>query len=252
MSSASLDRPAIPVVAATSSQPSEKIIQRFNTWAFKREQPSDLSLLRTFIDRSVAARRPIEFVLYWGKGPRDHFAQAEVDCLDYLQSMRARIADVYSPGAVMTLVFTDTHALHNGYSQLEIQRYFQSVDDLASRFGFASTFLSRLTAGIDRHALVTAAAFTPEMRDRLEKCAAKWFRGEGSITHGAAEYFAMNMVERRGIELNFPDAVFITFNGSEYRDIFPTSLPIFYMYSMRRGTSVKPWFFDIADKAIAE
>src|SRR5260370_41864797 len=52
----------------------------------------------------------------------------------------------------------------------------------------------------------------------------------------------MNMVERRAVELAFPRSIFITFNCSELRSLFPEHLPIFYMYSLRRGTGVKPWF----------
>jgi hypothetical protein len=52
----------------------------------------------------------------------------------------------------------------------------------------------------------------------------------------------MNMIEKRAVELAFPRAIFITFSGSHLRCLFPARLPIFYMYSMRRGTSVKPWF----------
>ena len=43
-------------------------------------------------------------------------------------------------------------------------------------------------------------------------------------------------------ELAFPNAVFITFNGSEFRCLFPDRMPIFYMYSLKRGVAVKPWF----------
>ena len=50
------------------------------------------------------------------------------------------------------------------------------------------------------------------------------------------------MIERRAVELTFPRSIFVTFNGSEFRGLFPQRLPIFYMYSLRRGVSVKPWF----------
>jgi hypothetical protein len=50
------------------------------------------------------------------------------------------------------------------------------------------------------------------------------------------------MVERRAVEAHFPESIFVTFNGSSLRSIFPKSLPIFYMYSVRHGVSDKPWF----------
>jgi L-tyrosine isonitrile synthase len=52
----------------------------------------------------------------------------------------------------------------------------------------------------------------------------------------------MNMVEKRAVEFAFPRSIFVTFNGSEFRSLFPERLPVFYMYSLRRGVSIKPWF----------
>jgi hypothetical protein len=70
----------------------------------------------------------------------------------------------------------------------------------------------------------------------------KWYRGEGTCEQGAAKYYRMNMVERRAVELAFPRSIFITFNGSKLRGLLPERLPIFHMYSLRRGVAVKPWF----------
>ena len=45
----------------------------------------------------------------------------------------------------------------------------------------------------------------------------------------------------------------MTFNGSDVRDLFPSNMPIFYMYSLKRGTAEKPWFLPrIAHLASAE
>jgi hypothetical protein len=68
------------------------------------------------------------------------------------------------------------------------------------------------------------------------------FRGEGTPEEGAARYLQLNMVEKRAVQLRVSRSIFVTFNGSEFRSLFPDRMPIFYMYSMRRGTSVKPWF----------
>lgn len=58
----------------------------------------------------------------------------------------------------------------------------------------------------------------------------------------------MNMVEKRAIELAFPHSIFVTFNGSEFRSLFPENMPIFFMYSIKRGVSAKPWF--LPDQAL--
>ena len=76
----------------------------------------------------------------------------------------------------------------------------------------------------------------------LEACAEKWYRGEGQAADGAAAYFAMNMREKRAVQDCYPEAIFITFNSSSLRILFPDGMPIFYMYSLRKGCAVKPWF----------
>jgi hypothetical protein len=77
---------------------------------------------------------------------------------------------------------------------------------------------------------------------RLTASARKWYHGEGTVERGALKYYRLNMLERRVVELAFPRSIMITFNGSALRSLLPAHLPIFYMYSTRRGFSVKPWF----------
>src|SRR5262245_53092365 len=79
----------------------KKVVQSFNTWAFKREQPSDPDLLTRFVARAMARQEPLSFVLYWGKGPRSGIDQPDIQCLDYLAHFAARIKAVYPKGALM-------------------------------------------------------------------------------------------------------------------------------------------------------
>jgi len=76
----------------------------------------------------------------------------------------------------------------------------------------------------------------------LVASAQKWYRGGATPQEGAMSYLRLNLIEQRVVERAFLHAIFITFNGSELRSLFPRQLPIFYMYSLRRGASVKPWF----------
>lgn len=90
------------------------------------------------------------------------------------------------------------------------------------------------------------------MLEKLGACAAKWFRGEGTVEEGAARYLQMNMIEKRSVQFAFSRSIFVTFNGSEFRSLFPERMPIFYMYSLRRGTSVKPWFLPAPQEPVLE
>lgn len=221
------------------------VLQSFNTWAFKREQPSDVALLKSQVSAAVIRHSPVPFVLYWGKGPRSTIAQPDIQCLNYLASMSQRIAAAYAPGAHFTLVCTDTHALHNGHSPHSIQQYFSAIAKTAAEHGFSSCRLGSLSPMSALVELAPVASQLPsESLQRLISAAERWYRGDQSVEQGALRYYRMNLVEKSAIERAFPDSIFITFNGSAYRILFPESLPIFYMYSLKRGVAVKPWFIE--------
>jgi hypothetical protein len=156
----------------------------------------------------------------------------------------ARIRACYAPGTEFVLVFTDTHARLNGHAEVDMNNYFADVGEAAARLGFSTCRLSHLIAEFDPHG---RHVFDGDLRldpifDKLLKCAAKWYRGGDCPEGGAEQYFRMNLQEKRVIEIAFPDGVFVTFNGSDFRTLFPETLPVFFMYSIKRGCSIKPWF----------
>ena len=197
-----------------------------------------------FIAEASAQRRPLTFVLYWGKGPRCGFDHPDAKCLDHLAAMARRISAVFEPGAAIRLIFTDTHAQLNGYPQSGIRAYFGEIEAEARRRGFECCWLGGLLEVSHAQAEdYTHGEPVPEnLLSVLSASAMKWYRGKGSAELGAEKYFHMNMVEKRAVELSFPNAIFSTFNSSKFRALFPKRLPIFYMYSLQRGVSVKPWF----------
>ena len=91
------------------------------------------------------------------------------------------------------------------------------------------------------------------MLQKLCASASKWYRGVGTIRDGAAKYYRMNMSEKRAVEFAFPHSIFATFSGGALRCLLPSSMPIFFMYSLKRGFSTKPWFIGgkIADPGAA-
>lgn len=219
------------------------VLRAFNTWSYKRQQPDNIDVLQKNIESAIAARAPLEFCLYWGKGPRSTISTAEIDCLEYLSGMARRIEEVFSPGVKFTLIFTDTHARLNGHRDEVIDRYFDAVRAAAEARGFTGCRLSDLVANAQACGC-TPAPVPLHLLDKLSVTAAKWYRGEGSIELGALRYLEANMIEKRAVEHAFPAATFVTFNGGEMRDLFPDNMPIFYMYSVRRGVAVKPWFIE--------
>lgn len=233
----------------------EQVLKSFNTRAFRREKPDRREAMLSVIARALAAQEPVPFVMYWGKGLRPLLAAPEYACLDYLVSMLRRVGECYRPGARMTLVFTDTHASLNGHSSESIETYFADLDAAARSRGFEVCRLGAMMNAVEIEPDAASATELPseELLAGLAVSAAKWFRGEGTTEEGALRYFRANMVERRVLEQAFPHTIFVTFNGSGLRSLFPESMPIFYMFSVRHGTSDKPWFlppdFAIRSKA---
>jgi hypothetical protein len=235
---------AMPVTPRAGEIAPEKVLQTFNTWAFKREQPDNSVAMLRSISKSIAVRSPVPFVLYWGKGPRSNIDKPDIECLDYLAALARRISETYAPGAALKLIFTDTHAELNGHSLQNIRQYFDEVADSARERGFESCWLGGLTkaAGADNTTPLIDEIVPETTFQQLLASAMKWYRGNGGCEEGALRYYRMNMVEKCAVEHAFPDSIFITFNGSEFRGLFPQNLPIFYMYSLRKGISIKPWF----------
>lgn len=222
----------------------ERVLKSFNTRAFKREQPDRQDLLLQFVSEAVSRHEPVPFVMYWGKGLRPLLAAPEYACLDYLATMLSRIEKTYKPGASFSLVFTDTHASLNGHSKDAIASYYEDLMLAARLRGFSTCVLSTL---IDAPGIVPEcdpASLRPsdDLLAELSLSAAKWFRGQGTARDGALRYYEANMIERRVLERAFPRSIFVTFNGSKLKPLFPERLPIFYMYSLRHGVSDKPWF----------
>jgi hypothetical protein len=235
--------------SANKGVDAKAVLRSFNTWAFKREQPADLPLMLRMISQSMARREPVSFVLYWGKGPRCRIGEPDIACLDFLASLARRVREAYAPGAAIKLIFTDTHAELNGHAPCEIRKYFAAVEACAGERGFATCLLGELTGATpDAASIVPDDDVVPEEEtlERLAACARKWYRGDGTAGQGALKYYQMNMIEKRAVERAFPGSIFVTFNGSELRSLFPDRLPIFYMYSLRRGVGIKPWFLPVA------
>jgi hypothetical protein len=232
-----------PAKAAVTAN-AEKVLRAFNTWAFKREQPSDPQLMLQVIANAMTQQTPVPFVLYWGKGPRSEAGAPEVECLDYLAALASRVKAAYPLGTAIKLILTDTHAELNGHAREAIAKYFEDVTRLAAQRGIETCWLGQLVKAAGQFA--TAAPLEDivptETLSKLTASAAKWYRGPGTSEDGALTYLRMNLIEQRVVERAFPQAIFVTFNGSELRCLFPKQLPIFYMYSLRRGFGVKPWF----------
>jgi len=222
----------------------QRVLRSFNTRAFRRERPDNPDLMLQIISEAISCNEPLSFILYWGKGPRHYVGEPEIKTLDYLAALARRVREAHVPGAAITLICTDTHAELNGHSRQDIRAYFDDVAIAGRQRGFESCWLSELmrAAGAAPSEELAHVDVPKEILPTLCASAMKWFRGDGTAEQGAIQYYQMNMSEKLVVELAFPRSIFVTFNGSALRALFPSCLPIFYMFSLRHGISDKPWF----------
>jgi hypothetical protein len=219
-------------------------MRSFNVRALRRERPDNPELMRQIISAAIDVEAPVSFMLYWGKGPRSRLDQPDIQCLDFLSAMVGRIRRVYPPGATLRVIFTDTHAELNGHSPESIRSYFGDVETAARNHGFEACLLTDVLWTAERMGGLRKQVppLTDDFLQRLVAFATKWYRGEGTPEDGATKYYGLNMIEKQAVEIAFPPSIFITFNSSDFRSLLPERLPIFFMYSIKRGVSNKPWF----------
>jgi L-tyrosine isonitrile synthase len=220
----------------------ERILAAFNVRTFRREPPGDEQLMLQFIARAIAFNEPVPFVMYWGKGPRAMMAKPDVDCITFLDAMLDRVREVYTHGAKLKLLFTDTHALLNGHAADGVYGYFGEIAHYVRERGIDTCCLGEVQRTSGLAEAKSEDEMPPELGERLTASARKWYFGAGTVEEGALKYYRANMIERRAVEAAYPHSIMITFNTSALRGLLPLGLPVFYMYSMRRGLSVKPWF----------
>jgi hypothetical protein len=176
----------------------DALVQSFNSWAFKREQPDNPERLKQLAGAAIERESPLAFVLYWGRGARDGVAAPERQCLDFLASLAARVRSRHRPGAEVTIICTDTHAALNGHSPLSTQRYFAEVESEAAERGFYACFLSNLVAWSEDRIDAGRALDppSPEILQGLTAAAAKHYVGGRSPEDAARLYYHANMIEK--------------------------------------------------------
>jgi len=221
---------------ATLKSDAEKILASFNTWNFKREQPKNSERTIEVINKSISQKEPIPFVLYWGKGEKELPDLQEEKAFEQLRKISDQVKTIYPIGAKFTLIFTNTHAKHNGYNDGQIKKYFDEVEKLADKFAFKFIYMSSISQG----EIVRTPKIPKNVLKILTESSRKHYK-EPNYKRGAIEYFAMNQSEKIAVAKKFSDSIFLTYSGSNLDILFP-DLPIFYAYSTGKGCSEKPWF----------
>ncbi len=223
-----------------------KIIKSINTWSLKREQMHLMDEAVRMVCGFVKNNQPIRFVMYWGKGRRESVSLPEQKALIFLREFCEKIQREYVPGSVITFVYTDTHAVLNGHDSVSIMAYLDSLRDLVRAQSYPVDIV--LMSSLQKFNIKTLSdvARNACIDKRLLKLLVRSSEKHNSVildnVFGAKLYFTVNQMEKIKIQEAFQNHIFLTYNSSVYNSLLPDKLPIFYMYSLNKGTSVKPWF----------
>ena len=216
----------------------QSIFDSFKTRKFKREQPSDENLFFEVICQSVKKNEPIKFVTYWWKGERNEMWEHETQALEFLHSMFENINQKYTHKTKLSIIYTDTHARINGFNGEEIELYERSLRNATEKYGYNVLLMSDILK-LEKYSEIDIES---DFLDTLVVSASKHYKWNENIETIAKWYYQQNQNEKKQVAKMFENHIFLTYNGRSMNQLFPEKMPIFYMYSTKRGNSEKPWF----------
>ena len=229
--------------------------------------------------RKEKNRKVLQFIKYWGASNKESLDKQDYEALFNLFGFLKIIEKHYKLEVHLTIIFTDTHVILNGYNSEKFKKYFKEVREILNEFNYSHVLMSEvLMPFIKQHKLkdandlinsiiVDSISEIPqdiictESFELLKKSASKHsFRftnnqifGDlkfNSIDHSAYAYIKLNRIEKLYVEKNFFQSVFLTYTSHEEQKLIAPSLPILQIFSSHKGRSVRPWFSNNIKKDI--
>lgn len=223
-----------------------QIKERFVKREFKRADSPlhNEELLLSVLKQASAENKPILFLMYWGKGVRRCAGENEEKALKHLKNMFDSISSVHRPGCYLTIIATDTHINLNGYDN--VREYFDSLKVLVQKAAIPATLaymseIATLPPLEDVKRQASSLELNPQLLRELTDTAKKHSM-DTEPQLAAKAYFFCNQIEKEAVARRYHGHVFLSYNSNKHLDLLPASLPIFFMSSIRRGTTDKPWY----------
>ncbi|MGI4809800.1 MAG: hypothetical protein ACRYF2_17020, partial [Janthinobacterium lividum] len=215
--------------------------------------------LMAAVDAALLSDGTLNFLMFWGCGPRRTAAAPDRAAVDALGDLLAAAEAAAPVRARAHVICTDLHATNNGHSESHFLTYFSEIRGQAA--GLDATF--ELESAVWRRGGLTKAAVSAleqepafqarwqefKLRDRFIQQASR-HSGLDDKTAAARHYYATCLLERDVLKSLFGRSVFLTYNGPEFNECFP-DLPTLYVYPGPRGRNDKPWFVDVETQVAA-
>jgi hypothetical protein len=236
----------------------------------RKEQIAELDIyVQTRIEKG---KKDLHFIKYWGASDKRFPDKCDLYALLHLFGFLRILERHYKMEVHLTIIFTDTHVMLNGYSSSDYINYFKGIRQILNEYNYNHVLMSDvLSAYIKSNNLngvygLNYSIFTNNLKhnipellkgnksfELLIKSASKHslryskkqlfddFYFE-SAEHAAKAYIILNQIEKIYIEKVFSQSVLLTYTSDEENELIAPDLPIVQIYSYRKGIRSRPWF----------
>jgi len=226
--------------------------------------------LETLNDYAGKSTDTINFSMLWCAGSKTSMNQSDNDALQYLFCFLQEVEKEYEKKTNLTIIFADTHAYLNGYSD-SMYNYFQEIQSVLEKHNCCVIFSSELCKkkivkqGFpdfkyyidniikDPKTLFKQQAGLQNLNiETFYQAAIKHCQRIGQYDSGISfkdgkeavmAYILFANFEKDIITEQFQNTIFITYMTREEGGRLP-SLPIIRLYSIKSGLRTRPWFID--------
>lgn len=233
-----------------SGERAQETLKKLTARRYRRTATADGDAIVDLVQSAYLEGRPVQFLTYWGCGKRRDVAEVDTAALDRLQSFLADASLVEGSPMHLVLMLNSMHSTVNAFPEDHFRAYYSAIEAEAVRRGFEVVWQDDVwdELGLDVNAVIDRAGSGDfddewedfEIREQLVRQAGKHFQG-GEAEAGARRYALTCLVEGPAFAEHYPDSIFITYNGPDMDACLP-DLPKLYLYSFKKGVTVKPWF----------
>ena len=227
-----------------------------------------LQTLEKFVIENSKKSSTISFVKYWGGSDKQEMDKYDFDSILMLFGFIKTIERKYNVYINLTIIFTDTHALLNGYEEENFMTYFSQIRHALNSFNFHHEIMSEiLNPYAKSKGFKNSKSIIEDMITNSHLIDKYLFSSNGvfkNFEHSAKKYskriigtesnpldkpevaaklyLFLNDIERKLVAKQFKNSFFVTYVSEEEQKLTIPNLPSVQIYSYKRGIRSRPWF----------
>ena len=183
----------------------------------------------------------LEFVMFWGTLGKVIVDGEDIKSIVFLREFKEEIEKRTKEKVRIKIILADSHAKMNKMDRIKIYTYLQNIKEILEGSGFETIYLGILWKkwGLNLKKINDKSdkIENKKLEEILKNASKKYYKGENKKGHN--KYYNMRKTEKRYLEKEFKNHIFLTYNNPLFREILP-NMPTLYIYS-KKGFSRPPW-----------